>query len=116
MADTNFDKFDKRMARIMRNHERLSKGYVTKVTRDGLIVARPRRTLLDFIPWRTILILLIAAMAAKVFLYVQLGPEAYEARVANLAVGTELEKVGAYVLSADQATLWLASKVEELKP
>lgn len=115
MADANFDNFDRRLERILRQHQRLSKGYVTTVTRDGLIVARPRRRGLPFIPWRGILAALVLAFLVKVMLFVSMGAAAYEERVAHLAAGTPVEQVGAYVLAADQATLWIADKVEEAK-
>lgn len=115
MADANYQEFDARMARIHRQHQRLSKGYVTKVTKDGLIVARPRRRVARYIPWRTILGFLVIGMSFKVMMFVNLGPDAYEARVASITAGTAFEEVGSYVLKADQATLWLAAKVEELK-
>lgn len=114
MSGANYDSFDRRMARIHKNHERLSKGYVTRVTRDGLIVARPRRTLLGMIPWRFILAILVIGMAAKVVLYTNMGPETYQNEVARLAAGTQFEQVGVYVLSADQATVWLSGKLQEL--
>ena len=116
MADANFQNFDARMARITRQHQRLAKGYVTKVTKDGLIVHRPRRRVAPYIPWRSVLGLLVVGMAVKVLMFVNLGPETYDARVATLMAGTQFEQVGAYLLQADQATLWLAAKVEELKP
>lgn len=115
MADANFENFDKRLARIMRNHQRLSKGYVTAVTNDGLIVARPRRRIAPFVPWRSILGLLMLGLACKVLLFVNLGPQAYGERVARLSAGTEIEQAGAYLMSADRATLWLAGQIESLK-
>ena len=116
MADANFENFDKRMRRIMRNHEQLSRGHVTTVTRDGLIVARPRRRVMSFVPWRAILAILVLAMASKVALYVNLGPAAYEEIVASLSTGSEIERAGAYLMQADQATLWLAAQIEALMP
>lgn len=116
MADANFQDFDARMARIVRQHQRLSKGYVTKVTRDGLIVARPRRRVVPFMPWRSVLGLLVVGMVLKVMMFIHLGAEAYEDRVARLAAGSQIEQAGAYILQADPATLWLAAKVDELKP
>lgn len=116
MADANYHDFDKRMRRILRNHERLSHGHVTTVTRSGLIVARPRRRVFAWVPWRLILALLIIGMVAKVALYINLGPEAYGARVAELAQGTEVEQAGAYLMTADQATIWIAGKVQEYLP
>ncbi len=116
MADAQFQEFDARMERILRKHQRLSRGYVTRVTKDGLIVARPRRRIGRYIPWRSVLGLLIIGMVFKVLMFVNLGQTAYEERVARLASGTQVEQVGAYLLAADQATLWLAAKINELKP
>ena len=115
MSQANFQNFDKRMARIMRQHDRLSKGYVTKLTRDGLIVAKPRRRILSLAPLRFLLLLLVAAMAFKVFFYVQMGPEVYNARVAGLAIGTQVEQVGSYVLQADPVTVAIADKIQEFR-
>ena len=114
MADANFQNFDRRMERILRQHERLSKGYVTAVSRDGLIVARPRRRLLSLFPWRATMFVLVAAMALKVLMYVQMGPAVYNERVQRLASGTQVEQVGAYLLSADAATVWTAEKIQGL--
>lgn len=114
MAGSNFDSFDRRMARIQKNHQRLSKGYVTRVTRDGLIVARPRRSLLTTLPMRLLLVVLVVGMATKVVLYTNMGAETYQVEVARLAVGTQFEQVGAYILSADQATIWLSERLKEL--
>lgn len=114
MAHANFQEFDKRMARILREHEKLSKGYVTKVTRDGLIVAKPRRRVLSLAPLRFLLLLLVAAMVFKIFFYIQMGAEVYNARVATLAVGTQVEKVGAYLLQADPVTVAISEKLKAL--
>ena len=115
MADANFQNFDARMRRIMRHHEALSRGYVTTVTKDGLIVARPTRRVARWLPVRPLLVLLVAAFAFKVMLYSFLGPEDYAAQVAGLAVGTPLEQVATYILHADQATVWLAEQIAVLR-
>ncbi len=112
MAEAQYKDFDARMARIMRNHEQLSKGYVTKVTRDGLIVAKPRSRAARYMPWRTMLCVLALGLAFKVMMFVNLGPEGYDARVARLAAGTQVEQAGAYLLRVDPATAWLAAQIE----
>jgi type VI protein secretion system component VasF len=114
MAHANFQEFDKRMARILREHQKLSNGYVTKVTRDGLIVAKPRRRILSLAPLRFLLLLLVAAMVFKIFFYINMGAEVYNARVANLAVGTQVEKLGSFVLQADPVTVAIAEKLKAL--
>ena len=40
---SQYDEFDRRMRRITRRHTQLSRGYVTTVNDDGLVVAKPKR-------------------------------------------------------------------------
>ncbi len=108
MADAQ--DFDKRLARIVRHHERLSHGAAPVLTAGGLIIARPVRRSMT-LPWRSFTIILLAIMAFKVYSYTSLGPEAYEARVAPYAEGSATERLGAWVMTLDPATIWLAEQV-----
>ena len=109
MADANMRSFDKRMERIIRKHQRLARGYVPAITEDGLIVAKPKRSI--NLPWRSVLILLVAGLGFKVYLFSTIGPEAYEARVARLAGGTQVEQVGAWAMTADPVTVAIAERL-----
>ena len=109
MADANLQNFDKRMEKILRKHQRLSRGYVPAITDDGLIVARPKRSVR--LPWRSVLFLLVLGFGFKVFLYASIGPEAYQARVDRLAAGTEWEQVGAWAMAADPVTVAVSEQV-----
>lgn len=112
MSQANFDNFDRRMARIARTNQRLARGSRTVVTRDGLIVVKPRRSLFGFLPMRAILFVLIAGYALKVAFFTQMGAEAYSAAVANLTSGSAgYEPYLAYVLYADGLTVWLADLI-----
>ena len=113
MSASQFDEFDRRMRRINRRHSKLSRGYKTSVNADGLLVATPiqRRT---NVPLRGVLIVLAVLMIFKGFLLAQLGPVAYEDRVARLAGGTTIEQVGGWIMTADPATIWIADKVSSL--
>ncbi len=111
MADANLQQFEKRARRIERRHRRLSAGYRTVITRNGLIEARPlRRTGLRF-PWKGVILALVALMGFKVFLYTQLGALTYNDRVGRLEAGTAVEQAGAWVMQADPLTLWLAGQI-----
>lgn len=110
MSASQFDEFDRRMRRISRRHTQLSKGYVTSVNGDGLVVAKPRRkgsrsTL------RGLAIVVLVMFAFKGFLHSQLGAENYNQRVANLAEGSVFEQVGSWVMSADPVTLAISAQV-----
>lgn len=112
MADSNLQNFDKRMERIIRNHQKLSRGYVAAINEDGLIVAKPRRRV--WVPWRSVLFLLVLGFVFKVGFYAYIGPDAYQARVENLAAGTEWEQVGAWVMTADPVTVTVADHIKPL--
>lgn len=115
MAHTNSQNFDKRMERILRKHQRMSHGYVPVLTEDGLIVPAPKRRPIR-LPLRLLSLVLIGVVAFKVMLYVAIGAGAYDQRVANLQAGTEWERVGAWIMTADPVTVWLAEQVVILKP
>lgn len=115
MNHANQRKFEVRMNRINRRHQRLSRGYVMSVNHDGLVIAEPKARS-SIIPWRGILFVLAGTLIVKSVMLAQVGPEAYEARVATLASGNQLEQVGAYLLSADPVTQWIASQVAPLLP
>ena len=113
MSASQFDEFDRRMRRISRRHSKLSHGYVTTVNSDGIVVAKPKRrgqggTL------RSLVLLLLVMILFKGFLHARLGPDAYQARVDNLASGSSVEKAGAWAMTADPVTLWLSGHLSSL--
>lgn len=115
MPNANQRKFEVRMNRINRRHQRLSRGYVMSVNHDGLIIAEPKpRT--SVIPWRGLLFVLVGTLIVKGVMLAQIGETAYEARVATLASGNQVERIGAYVLSADPVTQWIAAQVAPILP
>lgn len=115
MSGANQRRFEVRMNRINRRNQRLSRGYVMSVNHDGLIIAEPKpRT--SVVPWRGLLFVLVGTLIVKGVMLAQVGTESYEARVATLASGNPVEKVGAYVLTADPVTRWIADRVAPLLP
>lgn len=113
MSASQFDEFDRRMRRISRRNTKLSRGYVTRVTNDGLVVAKPKRkgngsTL------RGLVILAFVMVLFKGFLHAQLGADAYQARIDGLAGGSVFEQAGAWVMTADPVTQFLSSKFSSL--
>lgn len=113
MSASQFDEFERRMRRINRRHSKLSQGYVTAVTGDGLVVAKPhRRGNRGMI--RGLIVICVIVVLFKGILHAQLGPQAYQDRVDALASGTMIEQAGAWVMTADPVTLWLSSKVVSL--
>ena len=110
MSASQYDEFDRRMRRITRRHTQLSRGYVTSVNDDGLVVAKPKRKMRRG-TLRGVAIVVLVLMAFKGFLHNQLGADAYMARVEALAAGSMFEQAGAVMMSADPITVWLSGQI-----
>lgn len=108
--DRHQKEFDTRLKRIGRKHRQLAGGYVARVGDDGLIVPRPRRRRVR-VPFAGIALAALGIIALKGVFYAQLGPESYDARVASLAAGSQVERMGAWVMQADPLTLWVSEQV-----
>ncbi len=109
MADANDIRFVTRLDKINKRHQRLAHGYVRLKNIDGLLVPVPeKRRLRRRFPFGGVLMTLGALTAFKGFLVFYLGSVTYAARVELLASGNVVEQVGAWIMSADPATLWVA--------
>ena len=107
--------FDKRLKRIVRNHDRMAQGYVKVVTADGLIVARPRVYKPRF-PLKGLAVLLFAGFLFKGFVFASLGQGTYADRVASLENGSVMEQAGAWVMQPDIATIYIAEMLSKILP
>ncbi len=109
MSASQIDEFDRRMRRITRRHTQLSKGYVTSVNDDGLVVVKPRRKF-NRGTLRGVAIVVILLMVFKGFLHYQLGAANYLQRVEALSNGSFFEQAGAVLMAADPITVWLSGQ------
>ena len=107
---SQYDEFDRRMRRITRRHTQLSKGYVTSVNDDGLVVAKPKRKFSRG-TLRGVAIVVLVLMLFKSVLYSQLEAGGYAERVDALSNGSVFEKAGAVLMAADPITIWLAGHI-----
>lgn len=105
--------FDKRLKRINRRHDRMAKGAVRVVQPDGLIVTRPRMYRPRF-PLKSIVALLLMGFLFKGFMLANLGADAYDARLANLAQGTMMERAGAWAMQLDPVTVAIAGQISRI--
>lgn len=110
MSASQYDEFDRRMRRITRRHTQLSRGYVTSVNDDGLVVAKPKRKM-GRGTLRGVAIVVVVLMLFKGILHSQLGAGGYADRVTALANGSAFEQAGAVLMAADPITVWLAGKI-----
>jgi hypothetical protein len=102
--------FEERLRQLARKHRAESRGYVTRVQPDGLIIAQPKRQSVQ-IPFRVLLFILAAFFGFKAFLFASIGPLPYEDRLARLQSGTVAEEAGAFVMQADPLTVYIANQI-----
>lgn len=103
--------FKKRLNRVNRRHEKIYlNGARTKIGRDGLITAVPRRRMPSF-PLRGFAILFLAALLYKAVIFAWIGPSLYDERISALADGTIVEQAGAWLLQPDPATVTVANLI-----
>jgi hypothetical protein len=111
--DDHQREFDTRIRRIDRRHKKLASGFVTNVSADGLIVAVPRRRRVR-VPFLGLAVLVLGIVAFKGLVHANLGEGNYNARVSALAEGTQVERLGAWVMQADPLTLWVSDQAATL--
>lgn len=98
---------DKRLARVVRNHERMRRnGVVHKVGKDGLIRSRGRLVRPRF-PIKGAILAVALLMAFKALLFATLGSGAYEERVETLRSGSMVEQAGAMIMQSEPVTTTL---------
>ncbi|GAA6190198.1 hypothetical protein DS909_02340 [Phaeobacter gallaeciensis] len=102
--------FDRRIQRLSRKHQSMSRGYSTRMRADGLIVTTPQRNGLK-VPLRAILFVFVALFAFKGFLLASIGPESYADRVQRLSEGTVVEQAGAWVMQIEPVSAFIASQI-----
>jgi len=103
----SYQGFDARLKKIDRNRARLANGYSAKVTREGLIVFRPKRRAQGF-SVRGLAFLVLGFFLFKAMILAHLGITVYEQRVAALQTGTMVEQAGAFVMQNEQVSATIA--------
>ena len=113
MSAYQFDEFERRMRRINKRHSKLSHGFVTKVTDDGLVVAKPRKRR-GYAVFRAFYLFVLIMIIFKGFLHSSLGPIAYQENVDALKNGNIVEQFGGLAMTADPVTQWLSATISSL--
>lgn len=101
--------FNQRVQRLAKKHDAMSRGYKTRMRKDGLIVMKPRRSR-PGVSLRAIVLFIGALLMFKGFLLANLGPEGYSERVAKLSEGTPVERAGAWVMQPDPVSVFIAEQ------
>lgn len=111
MADANDIEFVKRLQKVEERHRRLARGHVRLKEVDGLLIPVPaRRPARRTFPFVGLLMTISALTGFKGFLLFHHGPTTYAQNVDLLASGNVVEKLGAWIMSADPATIWVAQQ------
>ncbi|MDJ0822438.1 MAG: hypothetical protein QNJ09_11620 [Paracoccaceae bacterium] len=111
--DETIRDFQKRERAVRRKHQRMARGYVTKLGKDGLIEQRPDNKS-GGIFTRLLLVTAIAFMAFKCLMLAALGEADYLERVALLEAGNRMEQIGAWLMQIDPVTAWAAPQITAL--
>ena len=113
MSDPNMRDFYSRVNRIERSHAR---GY--SFVAEGTLgrTPRPVRRGRGLVLARSALFLLIGIICLKGVLNYQVGPDLYDQRVERLAQGDEVERIGATIMWADPASVWVADRLRNWMP
>jgi hypothetical protein len=88
-----------------------SRGYVTSVNDDGLVIAKPKRKIFRRGTVRALILIAFVMLGFKAFLFARIGEAAYAERVNALAEGSVFEKAAAWAMTADPVTVALAAQV-----
>lgn len=109
MSDA-FQAFDSRLEAIARKRAKMERGYVGKVSKNGLIVFRPKRRRAA-IPVRGLVYIVAGFVLFKSVVIAHLGLALYEDRLAQLSQGSFVEQAGAMVMQPDRLSEMIAAKL-----
>ncbi|MEQ6248662.1 hypothetical protein ABMC89_07220 [Sulfitobacter sp. HNIBRBA3233] len=96
-----------------RHSKMVRRGYTTRVDRNGVIFAQPKKMRLR-LPVKGAFLLVLAFFVFKAFILSANGPDAYKDRLSTLEAGNFVEVLGARVLAIDPATEFLANQMGPL--
>lgn len=112
-VDPNLNDFYSRVSRIEKSH---AKGYGFEAA--GTVGRRGHgRSGARYLKLLKPLVLALAVgIGVKGVIHYFVGAQTYESRVSALAAGDGFDPVGAWLMHADPATLWLSSQMQALLP
>lgn len=100
---TQHDQFESRLSLMVKKHRALANGYTARIREDGLIVVEPKAPR-RHIPARSIVYAFLGFVGFKTLMLVMMGEATYSNRVALLADGTAVERVGSLLMQIDPVT------------
>ena len=99
--------FKKRLRTLERKNRAMERGFTTQLRADGLLVVNPKRRG-AVISLRSMVLFAAAFIAFKGLTLAHVGQITYDGNVAELANGTAIEQMGAFVMQSEPATEFVA--------
>ena len=114
-AAKSYKAFDARLKGIAKRKTRLERGYRSQVTKDGLIIFRPKRRFSGSrFSLRGFIYLVCGFFLFKAMIMAHLGGTIYAERVTALREGTIVEQLGGYVMQPDGVTQTIANQLRPI--
>lgn len=113
MTDPNLQDFYARIARVQAGHSR-GMGFEAQGTLGRSAYARPRRRRLNVI--KPLIVAGLCVIALKATIHYHIGDGVYRARVAIMATGDEVDRLGALAMAPDAVTLWVSGRLQAWMP
>lgn len=112
-VDPNLNEFYTRVSRIEKAHAK-GYGFEAKGTLGRKASTRRKGRWLRML--KAPLLALAVGIGLKGVIHYYVGPQTYESRVSALAAGTGFDPIGAWMMHADPATLWISGQLQAWLP
>lgn len=108
------DMFDERYRRVLKRHRQLSRGYVTKLQKNGVIVHKPIAHVREAMSFSTLLLPFGILFVLKAAIVTVLGEDGYRQQVDLMREGGFIEQIGAVFMQIDPITAPLAQLLSHI--
>jgi hypothetical protein len=112
-VDPNLNEFYSRVSRIEKTHAK-GYGFEAAGTLGRKVPSRAGSRVLKLM--KPLVMALLVGIALKSTIYYYIGAQTYESRVSALAAGQGIDPVGAWLMSADPLTLYVAGQMQAMFP
>ena len=112
-VDPNLNDFYSRVSRIEKAHAK-GYGFEARGTVSRKAQARSAWRGLRFL--KPLAVALVLGIGLKGLIHYYVGAQTYESRVSGLAAGEGFDPVGAWLMYADPATLFVSAQLQALMP
>lgn len=96
--------FDERYRKVLERHRALSRGYVTKLSPNGLISHQPMSRMREAIPLKALLLPIGLLFFLKACVVTILNEDAFLAQIEVMRDGNMVEQIGAVLMQIDPIT------------